>query len=137
MAMYESTTAVTLTAATTVTSGLRGKLCHIDHTGRADFPALAESENPVVGVYSQDSMVTGEPVTVDLLVGKVYMRANGAISPGQVVHTASPSAEADRGNVAGSAAFSTSVMSVGVALESASAKNDLFQVLAIPYGWEA
>ena len=136
MAKYEATTPITLIAGETIVADLRGLLCQISAAtgatlGRAIRPASTDSDAPVVGTFAQDSMIAGEPVTVNLLSGKMQMIAEKAIKIGQIVH-ATDVAD-NRGKVNSSADFHATAINLGIALEEA-VVNAPFQVLVVPYG---
>ena len=131
MSKYEATSPVTLIAGETLASGARGLLCIIGAAGRAIRPASADGDAPIVGVFAQDALIAGEPVTVNQLQGKVTMQAQAAIAAGNVV--VATAVGNNRGKVNGGADFGAAT-AVGVALEAAAADGDLIQVLAVPYG---
>ena len=131
MAKYEATSPITLTAGETIASDLRGLLCRVNTSGQAVRTAN-DSGVPVVGVFAQDSMASGEPVTVNQLTGKVQMIAEAAVTAGQIVTVHADNA-GDRGKVNGTNDWNGTATHVGVALEGASA-GEPFQVLAVPYG---
>lgn len=132
MAKYEATAPITLIAGASVASGLEGKLVQINSSGQAVLPTAADSDAPVVGVFAQDEMTSGEPVTINQLQGKVTMVSAAAITAGHIVSATAVAAKA--GQVSGSADFSADATGVGIALTPAAAADTKFQVLAIPYG---
>ena len=131
MAMYEATEPLTLIAGQTVSSDLRGRLAHIISDGRVTLPVGNDPKVPVVGVFAQDSMIAGEPVTVNQLSGKQQLVAAGNISRGRiVVLTVTGGAP---GRVLAVPDFSSNTQHIGIAMELASA-GDHFEVMMIPYG---
>lgn len=134
MAKYEATSPITLTAGFTMASGLRGLLCKIGATGRTALPAQQEDNAPIIGVFAQDSCTTGEPVTVNQLMGKMTMVADAAITVGHIVYPSVRNDAAAIGKITGKATLAAGEFGIGVALEAATAHDDYIQVLASPMG---
>ena len=135
MPMYEATAPISLIANETVASGLRGRLAVITPgAGGRVARAGGDTDIPVAGVFAQDSMVQGEPVTVDQLQGKVTMIAKLAITAGWPVNVHNATTNADRGKVTATAEWHATSTNVGIALEDAAADGDRIQVLAAPWG---
>ena len=137
MAKYEATSPLTLIAGETVATGLRGRTCVISTVAATIGQALQSTGQtvPVVGVFAQDSMIAGEPVTVNQLIGKMQMVAVASVTAGQVIMAAA-GASPDQGKVNGVATLSAvggDVQIMGVALEGA-AVDAIFQVLVVSVG---
>ena len=129
MSKYEATSSVTLTAGETVASGLRGRGAKIDSTGRV--VRCTAASDLVIGIFSQDAMTTGEPVTVDQLQGKVSVVAAAAITRSQYVVLSGVAGGFGSANAFGGLANDN--ICIGVALETAAA-GEFAQVLAAPIG---
>ena len=129
MSKYEATSPVTLTAGETVASGLRGRGAKINAAGQV--VRCTAASDLVIGIFSQDAMATGEPVTVDQLQGKVSVVAAVAITRGYYVVLSG--AAGGFGSAETFAGLANDNICVGVALETASA-GEFAQVLAAPIG---
>lgn len=112
---------ITLEAAEAIGAYIRVKL---DSNGKA---AIAGAKEPTLGI-TQRAVASGEDVAIKLLngFGTYKMTANAAITARTVVYgTAS-------GKIDDSAGAGLVGCAVGVALEAATAQNDVIEVLAIP-----
>ena len=135
MAKYEATSPVSFIAGETVASGLRGKLAVVTINGGGRVARSGSNTSvPIAGVFAQDSMITGEPVTVDQLQGKVTVIAQAGITAGHIVYIATGNTDANRGKVNAAADWASGHNYVGIALEDAAADGDRFQMLAQPLG---
>lgn len=129
MSKYEANSPLTLIAGLTV-NGIRNKLVAVNSSGRAIVVATPTAH--IVGVFAQDAMTIGEPVTIDQLIGKIEVIAEDAITAGKLIVPDGVDGKviaADAGNAP------PGVQVIGIAIEDAIA-DARFMIVAAPIGFD-
>ena len=133
-AKYEASVTVTLIAAATA-SNLMGRAAHIRNVAsrRGHVERANRAIELVVGVFAQDAMTQDEPVTVNLLQGKIPVQAESAFTGGRPVvpnGTDGRFAEVDAETITDADLANLQV--IGISLAPQATVDGLAQVLCVP-----